>query len=592
MTNKKLDWTNRLQTHLQRPAPIPAKDLLLYQQLKNSGQSITNSINEQYQSVKNRVKIATSAIASGRRDQSASYYQMLAAVYSGASAKSEENYIQEIHNSTSYLQHLTNFATRYSWEGGVAEKQFERELMLTNLDDQISNLRIELGAEEAKVQREILPSALSPDDFALCRIWSGQAPTPNTSSFQKLISAVGTSECERLLSARIAEKAAHAYYTDLGFQVEDVSIQQMCRDRELWRDCDLIAGEMYIDVKNARASFSNPTAYVEHCIPRFKVARGSQAEVQITGVFSHYIPHHEITEKKSVCIILGQVSLPYARDLWRWTRKRFGEAINFNGLWKNNHFPSWIFEYPDRHYRAQNICRAKIDALLPQILKLGLKENSIPSWLFSLATCIEPSAVPLQNLQLRVLNDLHSMRASIGYSRPSIYLYILGNALSGLIAHKSFDEVFDPILPMIFLPVGDTGKISPLGLHDPQSIIANLVENLSNIYQRALDSQLKFIAFKMTHPLIIRGQLDDKSWITLFAYCGGHIEEPFRVKCGASPLVLGVNEICPSCGYLVCTACGSCSDDCSAGRIRRKDVAANFRKTRAIPDSPHRHQDE
>lgn len=563
----KINFGEIVQPNLRCANRIPKEYVQLYVHLKSAGSFIPATLSCELAAAKMHLEQARSAHeeAVGQR-KSQSYYQMLHDVYSG---RKPRNYVEEVHRASVYYETLKRFHDLYPWKDGT-ESLFENDLLIDRLADDLVQIRSDMGQQPIPVDYTIPPSAILPTDLELCLRWSGMRLAGSRVDFDDLLSTLGSTETARLLSARIAEKVSSGYYAQLGFSVEDISIQQLqVGAGDEWKDFDLQVGNIPVDVKNARASFSNPDSYVDHCIPRFKLTRGSSTEVRVTGVFSSYLPAIKLRHEHSHCKILGETSLIYARRLWKWTTDRFGGAIRLDGMWNNNHYPSWIFDYPDAHYANLRRCNQRINSLLSQVLALNRSDIEIPPWIFSLADKVAGSTASLPDTQKVILADLHSLRDALGYTRPSLYLYLLGSAMSGLIEQRPFNDVFAPLLPMIFVPVCHADRITPLGLDDPLSTLKNLVSNLACIYQKVLDSKLRFIAFKMTHPMILLGQLEDGYWITVLAYCGGYFTQPFRTKCGASPLVLGIHANCPTCGHLICEDCGYCADGCSAAESRR-----------------------
>jgi hypothetical protein len=122
-----------------------------------------------------------------------------------------------------------------------------------------------------------------------------------------------------------------------------------------------------------------------------------------------------------------------------------------------------------------------------------------------------------------------------------------------------------------------TYSVRPLGLEDPQGYVRQIIDALGEVHRAVVASGLRFTAFRLTHPEILRGCTNEGKWITLLAYCGGWRREPVKVKCGSSPLIFGQNKPCPDCGYLSCNDCGYCSHDCSRGARRQEAVAADAR---------------
>jgi hypothetical protein len=377
-----------------------------------------------------------------------------------------------------------------------------------------------------------------------------------------------------LLSARTAELAAADYYTCLGHTVEDISITQLGNTNGQWKDCDLLIDGRPIDVKNARRSFSNPERYVEHCIPRFKQARGTNAEVSITGVLSHYQSVGRIAHFGTDHLILGEVRVSDIRRIYAWMRRRFGDLLKLDGAWRPEYHPGWMFEYPPNHYPDRVAGIRRIGDVLRQFAPAGVGATFIPGWL--LALCQERDLIVLGDLpdvKRRVLEDLHSLDEDVGFSLPSIFLYVMGLILEAIANELPAECLEKYVIDLLFLRGPDNTASSPLGLEDPQGYVWELVRMLFRVQNEAISQRKRFVSFELTHPSILRGRLADGSSMTLLAYCGGWRVVPTRVKCGFAPLFFGNHKVCPSCGYLICDECGYCSHRCELVSSRQQKLA-------------------
>jgi hypothetical protein len=417
-------------------------------------------------------------------------------------------------------------------------------------------------------------SKLGSDDISLCLVWAGYQVRPATTedAVRLIQNELSNYDACRLLSARAAELAVMAYYRNLGFDVEDISIRQIEGKDARWKDFDLLAGEYSLDVKNARSSFTSPDAYVEHCVPRFKLNRDTQTDVSVVGVLSAYIAEPEsIVDGTEKCQVLGQVNVTEIRQVYRWMRRRFGMTLNLDGVWNPGFLPGWIFDYPDQQYESRKALRTAVRQLLDSFHEARDSVSDLPGWLLGL----EPTHPIIDILKLShhcqiVLRDLAALDDGVGIRRYSVYLYSMGFLLEAMLDESDGGLAFDALQDIIF--TGST-QTKPLGLIDAQAYVSSLVRMLKEVHAEAKRKQLKFKAFQMPHPGILKGQLQDGYWMTLIAYCGGWIEEPFKVKCGASPLFFGEHENCPACGRLVCSACGFCSEGCDLYYQRKAKLA-------------------
>ena len=128
---------------------------------------------------------------------------------------------------------------------------------------------------------------------------------------------------------------------------------------------------------------------------------------------------------------------------------------------------------------------------------------------------------------------------------------------------------------LLFLPGSAEIYRDPAGLFDPQAYVSNLITMFEEIARNVRPDLLKSIRFfKLTAPTILRGQLEDRRWQTVFAHCGGWHRHPLT-KCGNNPIHLGNSEICPECGFLICMECAYCSESCTLREGRMHARASN-----------------
>ena len=440
----------------------------------------------------------------------------------------------------------------------------------------LTKIYIDLQQTKADTNQLVkeLPQA---DDIRLCLTWADHVvSTTQYLDVNYLVTELGDYEANRLLSARIAEHAATNFYKALGHEVLDVSIDQLRSSDDRWKDYDLLISGRPIDVKNARYGLSNHDSYVEHCVPRFKKSRASGAEVSITGVLSEYSTVDKLAGSISYCRILGEVTVSEIRHLYVWARARFGYILNIDGIWKPEYQPGWVFEYPPEHYPRRNNAIADIPNLIEELKASGISADRLPSWLLPLCPDRDlASSMARSNQTKRILSDLHSLHDHIGFSRPGLFIYVMGLFLESIANGEQGGQLNKSLRELIFIPGSSFPR--PLGLEDSQNYVVNLVDNLVQVQDEALRQNIKITSFRLTHPSILLGQSESGSWITLLAYCGGWRAKPVRARCGSTPLVFGQHEVCPNCGHLICDDCGYCSHSCDLVVRRQSDVATRQR---------------
>lgn len=435
-------------------------------------------------------------------------------------------------------------------------------------------------------------------DCALTLHWANRSVPDEDLSPQIVASVLGFYEGPRLISARVAELAAIEYYEKLGSDVVDVSIRQLAGENEFWKDFDLFVDQRPIDIKNARRSFSSRRAYSEYCVPRFKLDRSTRREVTITGVLSEYMGEDRVGQKMGGhCVILGEVRKSEITKLLYWMNRKFGAVLDFEGLWQESYQPGWVFDYPAKHYAAIEEVKDQIASLLDDFLQNGGAPEHIPGILLLLSSNgarareLSPTA-----LHRQIIDELTSLRADCGLSRPALYLYITGRFLSAIVSGEDGKALSEALQDMLFFEndLPEDASVEhpyegsdyaflvraiprpwnyPAGLIDPMAYIHTLVNSLASAAGVAHAMGLKFRSFRMTHPEVIRGLTSEGKWISVIAYCGGWRRKPTKVRCGQSPLCLGNNMVCRLCGFLICDACGFCTNGCYACEPRQAEVA-------------------
>lgn len=420
-------------------------------------------------------------------------------------------------------------------------------------------------------------STLGAVDAELCLNWSDIVLPPSGSRdkliWDRLSEMDRYRQCQ-LLSARSAELVMQHYYSALGFKAEDVSLQQISQASDDWKSFDLMVGERCIDVKNARESLNGQGYFVEHCVPRFKQARTTGEHVVIAGVLSTYFPDPAVYwEEMKPAVVLGEVDVEDVRSLYRWARDRFGPQLDLKGIWNMGFLPGWIFEYPPEHYPLRSKAIESIAALAWRLLERGAFGNQLPGWV--LVLCKDDGLIrslPLDAQKRKLVDDLRSMSATVGVTRRSLYVYAMGLSLESLAKGVSPVEDLTALLDLIKLPTTEKPNSMTLGLQDPLGYVTAIVETMSAIAIKLLESKIVLTGFRLRHPAILKGVCTDGSILTLLAYCGGWQEYPIRAKCGTTPLTIANNVHCPGCGHLICHNCGHCSNLCNLCKPRQIDV--------------------
>ena len=416
-------------------------------------------------------------------------------------------------------------------------------------------------------------------DRLLAGVWAG----PNASDF-----ALAT-----MLSARAAERAAARFYEGLGFQVEDVAVRQVTdgADRE-WVTHDFrVVGHGPVDVKNARSATNSRGGYSEHTVPAFKEDRYQQ-DVIVAGVRSPYVKLEEFANPTDIphnrnhsIVVLGECTRQrlstlrrdyLSTELQSLTIGRH-ERMGGRGRRRGELLPPWVFDYPDALYEQEEIASyrssiARIVELDPPPLavleKLGV--NPIPLYLQG-GVLPEGWRAVLREWEVR-LGD--RIIAASCRSLPRLFLTLLTDFLSAI---RQMREDYSPDVYRRFLYARVTPgqhealwHAAPLGIADPLRSIASLVRTLELLWHHRKTSRLsEFTRFRFSGAGLLRGVREGEASVTtVLAYCGGRT--PKHGPCGNAPLVLGLHEACPQCGFLICEKCGHCMEHCPLCKARQE----------------------
>lgn len=394
--------------------------------------------------------------------------------------------------------------------------------------------------------------------------------------------------------ARLAEKFVLSYLRAQRHDPRDVSISQISGSESLWKTCD-IQTDRHFDVKNA-TTFGNRKRHV--FVPKFKKVAGS--DVLIAGVisspFSKFVENPRRKKK-----FMGGRFVQYVRQTF----------LGFAALDELAEIQSAINNLPKRQHK----------------LELAFYENTLPAWAFeasdgidlnrllNVATLLarEPTSIIALSLATRTeipefalagLNEAQravfdQFRAAVekaGYTKATITMFAISEFLAwtmdgrdaiGLIRFlrklNSIEDFASEEESIWFASAPDRrsekyeiqidyrGSVCG-GLYDPTSSIKGLFDLLEKCAAQIKRSSLRFKHFDVPNPYILLGKDESGRAITLYAYCGGKLDN--GAWCNHTPLVIGENENCLSCHRLVCPECDYCSDNCSTLSARKAERKA------------------
>lgn len=351
-------------------------------------------------------------------------------------------------------------------------------------------------------------------------------------------------EDQRLLSARLAEKAVAIFFQNQKFLVDDISITQNNNPQGGdWERYDLKIKDELFDIKNARRYEKNYERYINLCVPNFKISR--KLDVQIAGVLSYWDSMLEMQiGSKNPVLFLGTTNKEKHNKL----QVEFSDkllTVNFQESFYDSkkYLPLWMFDYPEYMYKNRNYYLNKLKKIPFPELEICKNENinPIPVYIAARIKHNYNLSVPLKEFEL----TLRSKISNMGLFLPVVFLSILHHFLSVLSSNSNQNYDPDDYFQVIYPDKYDFTK--PLFIYDQLKTISELIKCLSVLWKERTDGLKDFKYFELRGFHILRGSINKDKWITLLAYCG---------ECGHSPLIFGKNESCSKCGHLICNNCG------------------------------------
>jgi hypothetical protein len=350
-----------------------------------------------------------------------------------------------------------------------------------------------------------------------------------------------------MTSAREAEIAAYKLYCDIYGNAEDISILQVTSPKDdRWKYADIATDGRWIDVKNARTSYSSPNSYSEHCVPQFKLDRNKR-DVSISSFLSPYC-----NDTQSI-IWLGETTIGEIEKLQNEFNSQYLE-VTFTTHLNNSFLPAWLFDYPSVCYIDRNAALAVIRS--PEFI-FPRRECDIASGILANRVIYSKTE---GTLGLEAMK-LEGRIKKCGLNRAVLFLHVLDRFCHVSSNNNTFKCTE---LDKILFPSTEANKEAPLGVLDPLETVWNLWNVLLAVSEKCLKETKCFTMFRLRRANILQGRNHDGSWSTVYAYCGGwlRLNDGTSVRCGQNPIYLGQDAPCRSCGYLICHRCGFCSIQC------------------------------
>ena len=455
-------------------------------------------------------------------------------------------------------------------ERARATERAKRRLLI---EDRLMDAKRALLTTAAPTQLPL--PGLRETDLRLILAWSGVSASRETTTTKCVRNALSTTDLARLWSARTAELVVQEYFRQREKRFTDISLTQLQPGDCDWKTHDICTGPLLVDVKNARQSFSDPARYSEYLVPRFKEERTFRQHVTVAAVLSPYKTAARIEETfGELSTLVGFVTKEELVSLTQWLQSRFAETLTVSNLSSGGRLPGWCFDYDQHHYSGRGIAKrlaSEAAVLLTESPDLQ-NDISFPKPLLHLiddqhlATALlraDGRGGDRSSDEEETGSEIRALSRSIGLSRRTLFAFVIAYTLQRL---RESRGTWSPELfyDWIFLDRDEESLTRPLGLDDPLRFISSIVFAMSRLWDIGPKSLAHFSSFRLASPWILRGTAPDGVEQTIMAYCGGWRELSIEtaVKCGLSPLVLGLDEPCTSCGRLVCRQCRFCSKEC------------------------------
>ena len=421
-----------------------------------------------------------------------------------------------------------------------------------------------LSSTETCIRRNTeIYGLMSPQDKQLALSWA-----ENDSDYEKA----------KMLSARAAEIITADFFSGLGRSVLDTAIHQVTGESDHWKSHDLLIDSAKpVDVKNARSTINSNT-FVEYTIKRFKTDYQGR-DVILAGVLSPYLKFKDL-ERKSLrqtanITVLGTTTQSQVQSLEKEFSKR-ELTVDFGS---GQRWPIWIFnndlDWFSKQHEAVEEFSKSVDQVKPEDWK-NCQQNVIPAFLIAGREVPESYRENLSGWQNWYLDKITEKSKSGELTLPWLYLFTFHHfleAITNIDSAESKEYSPNGYLELLFYSEGRdllvhpyAGDVQrPASLIDPSSFIRGLIGTLNSLWDHRRSARLGYLRhFEFKGEGLIRGIDPAGNKVTVVAYCGGFVES--RGKCGNSPLVIGIDNTCPSCRMLVCNLCGYCSERCKKER--------------------------
>ena len=372
------------------------------------------------------------------------------------------------------------------------------------------------------------------------------------------------------LSARNSEKIAIKFYENLGNRVNDIAYSQLDFNEGDWMQYDLKVDNRFIDVKNARRPYKNPSNYSEQFVKKFKYKNNQ--EISYLGVLSDYQTAEKAKEQESYDVtVLGEINESDIEIMTNFVDVYFDGLFQLSFSSKNDkHFsnefgkkgffiPGWMFDYHKDFYK---------DQISDELIDLKIKELND----FNAQHKLKNEYFSLDFKSDEIGSFIVDVQSKYNINRRILFLMILGYSLQK--ATKK-DPNYRPShwIKHCFIEHHKSNfhfKQWPMRRFDPEEYIFNFIQILEGLWDYQPNPLMKYDSFYLQRMNILKGKHHDGLKETIYAYCGGWNLDKSLGPCGTNPLIQGQNMLCKSCKLLICNNCFTCYEECPENIMRRK----------------------
>jgi len=471
------------------------------------------------------------------------------------------------------------------WRGAELSFQINN---LTKEQKERERLKIQYIEMKLDILKSVFPNSnhktkfhtsfrnLDSDDYSLAAKWYNN--DRSNAEISNLFNYLN--ECPQngmlQLSARNSEKIAIEFYENLGNYVSDIAYSQLHSNEGDWMQYDLKVDNRFIDVKNARRPYKNPSNYSEQFVKKFKYKNDQQ--VSYLGILSDYQTAEKAKKQESYDVtVLGEINESDIEIMTNFVDVYFDGLFQLNFSSKNDkHFsneldkrgwfiPGWMFDYHNDFYK---------DQISDELINLKIKELND----FNAQYKLKNAHFSLGLISDEIGSFIVDVQSKYQINRRILFLMILGYSLQKATKRDSTYRPAHWINHCYFEPHKSNFHFKqwPMRRFDPEEYIFNLIQILEGLWDDQPNPLMKYDSFYLQRMNILKGKHHNGLKETIYAYCGGWNLDKSLGPCGTNPLIQGQNLLCDSCKLLICNNCFTCYEDCPENTTRRNEALKDF----------------